>query len=252
MMLPEPVASFGALLERRVAPPLYRRSPIVTLAESSRDELVEHLGFDRSMVSVVPPGIDPAFSPGGARSPFPLVVALGRLVPVKRWHVLVDSLLEVKARHPALEAVIVGEGPERAALEARIAAGGASSWLGLPGRLPDADVIDLYRRAWLLAASSAREGWGMTITEAAACGTPAVATDISGHRDAMVDGVTGMLVDERGLAAGIDRVVRDDALRTRLGDAARDRAAALTWENTAIETLRVLADDANHRRHRRP
>jgi glycosyltransferase involved in cell wall biosynthesis len=248
MMLPEPLASFGALVERRIAPPFYRHSPIVTLADSSREELIRHLGFDAAMVSVVPPGIDRAFSSGGESSAVPLVVALGRLAPVKRWHLLVDALLEVKASHPALEAVIVGEGPERAALEARIAAANATSWLRLPGRLPDAEVIDLYRRAWVLAASSAREGWGMTITEAAACGTPAVATDIAGHRDAMADGVTGFLTDERGLAAGIESVVRDDELRARLGQAARARAAELTWESTAVETLRVLAKDAIRRR----
>ena len=118
----------------------------------------------------------------------------------------------------------------------------------LPGRLPDAEVIDLYRRAWVLAASSAREGWGMTITEAAACGTPAVATDISGHRDAMVDGVTGVLVDDGALADGIARVIADPALRDRLGSGARARAADLTWEATAVGTFRVLADDALRRR----
>ena len=250
MMLPEPVASAGALIERRIAPPFYRRSPIVTLADSSRRELIDELGFDPSMVSVVPPGVDSSFRPGGTRSPVPFVVALGRLAPVKRWPLLVDALVEAKRRHPGLEAAIVGEGPERAELEARIASAGASEWLRMPGRLPDEDIIDLYRRAWLLAASSAREGWGMTITEAAACGTPAVATDISGHRDAVTDGVTGLLVDEWHLADGIQRVLSDLSLRDRLGAAALARAAELTWEATAIGTLRVLAEDARRRRSR--
>lgn len=250
MMLPEPVASVGALLERRIAPPFYRRSPIVTLADSSRAELIDELGFDPAMVSVVPPGVGPSFRPGGTRSPVPLVVALGRLAPVKRWPMLVDALVEVKRQCPELEAVIVGDGPDRPVLEARVAAAGASGWLQLPGRLPDEQVIDLYQRAWVLAASSAREGWGMTITEAAACGTPAVATDISGHRDAMTDGVTGLLVDERHLADGIQRVLSDPSLRDRLGVTARARAAELTWEATAIGTLRVLADDVRRRRPR--
>ena len=116
MMLPEPLASIGALIERRIAPPFYRSSPIVTLAESSREELVRVLGFDRALVNVVPPGVDPAFHPGGERSPVPLVVALGRLAPVKRWPLLLDALLEVKRAHPTLEAVIVGDGPQRAEL----------------------------------------------------------------------------------------------------------------------------------------
>ena len=123
-------------------------------------------------VTVVPPGVDPMYQPGGARSPHPLVVAVGRLVPVKRPGELVAALLETKKSVPALEAVIVGEGYERDALEAQIRAAGAQDWLRLPGRVSDAELVELYRRAWVLTSASAREGWGMTLTEAAACGTP--------------------------------------------------------------------------------
>ncbi|MCU1487850.1 MAG: putative glycosyl transferase, partial [Actinomycetia bacterium] len=191
MMLPTPLAQLGDLLERRLAPPLYRRTPLVTLSESSRHELVHELGFRPELVSVIPPGIDPAFSPGGELSPTPLVVAVGRLAPVKQFPLLVEALLGLKAQHPGLEAVIVGDGTERPGLEARLADAGATDWIRLPGRVSEAELIDLYRRAWVLTSASSREGWGMTITEAAACATPAVVTDISGHADAVVDGETG-------------------------------------------------------------
>ena len=59
-----------------------------------------------------------------------------------------------------------------------------------------------YRRAWVVASSSQREGWGMTLTEAAACGTPAVATAIAGHADAVLDGESGLLVDDLDDLAG--------------------------------------------------
>jgi glycosyltransferase involved in cell wall biosynthesis len=154
----------------------------------------------------------------------------------------------VKREMPSLEAVIVGEGYERPLLEARIAEAGATSWLRLPGRLDDDELLDLYRRAWLLAASSAREGWGMTITEAGACATPAVATRISGHADALVDGVSGVLVEPDDLAASVARLLRDDAERARLGKGALEHAQHLTWEATAEGTLRVLADDRLRRR----
>jgi glycosyltransferase involved in cell wall biosynthesis len=248
MTLPEPLATMGRLFERRVAPPFYRRTPVVTLAESSRRELVDELGFPEERVHVVAPGLDPRFGPGGTRSASPLVVAVGRLTPVKRFHLLIEALAEVKRDIPALEAVIVGEGYERPLLEARVSELGAASWIQLPGRLDDADLVDLYRRAWLLAASSIREGWGMTITEAAACGTPAVATRISGHADALVDGVSGVLVEPDRLAGALTHLLRDDAERLRLGKGAREHAEQLTWEATAIGTLRVLADEALSRR----
>jgi glycosyltransferase involved in cell wall biosynthesis len=201
------------------------------------------------MVRVVPPGIDRRFTPGGERSARPLVVAVGRLVPVKRFEVLIPILVELKRRVPELEAVIVGEGYRREDLEAQIREAGAEGWLALPGRVTDDALVDLYRRAWVVASVSSGEGWGMTITEAAACATPAVATRITGHVDAIVDGTTGLLGDGPDeVTDALERVVRDPDLRHRLSNAARSNADRYTWEATAEGTLRALADDARRRR----
>lgn len=249
MTLPPRLATAGRLLEARIAPKCYRRTPIVTLSESSKRDLVEDLGFADRMVRVVPPGIDPRFTPGGARSPRPLVVAVGRLVPVKRFEVLIPILVELKRRVPDLEAVIVGEGYRREDLEAQIRDADAEAWLTLPGRIDDAALVDLYRRAWVLASVSSGEGWGMTITEAAACGTPAVATRITGHVDAIVEGETGLLGDDPAqVTDALERVLRDPDLRHRLSEAARAHAERFTWEATAEGTLRALAEDARRRR----
>jgi glycosyltransferase involved in cell wall biosynthesis len=110
-------------------------------------------------------------------------------------------------------------------------------------------LLDLYRRAWVVASASRHEGWGMTITEAAACRTPAVATRISGHSDAIVDGTTGILVDgDKPLAAALDRVVRDDAFRALLAKNALEHASHFTWAATARGTLEVLAAEAQRRK----
>ncbi|HEY2429018.1 MAG TPA: glycosyltransferase family 4 protein, partial [Acidimicrobiales bacterium] len=193
---PRALARFGQLIESRLAPPFYRRTPVVTLSASSRHEIVELLGLPAENVTVVPPGVDRRFRPGGQRSVDPLVVAVGRLVPVKRLGMLVDALHEVHQRHPRLRAVIAGEGYERDAVAARIAHHGAQDWIELPGRVDDHQLVELYRQAWVVASASAREGWGMTLTEAAACATPSVASNIAGHRDAVVHGHSGLLFDD--------------------------------------------------------
>jgi glycosyltransferase involved in cell wall biosynthesis len=249
MTLPPRLARLGRAVEFRVAPPLYRTTPIVTLSHSSKDEIVRKLRLRGARVTVVPPGIDPVWSPGDEeKSPAPLVVAVGRLVPVKRFERLVDALAAIKPRHPGLRAVIVGEGYVRDRLEAHIAQLDATDWISLPGRVEEAELLSLYRRAWVLASASAHEGWGMTITEAAACGTPAVATRIAGHSDAVVDGATGLLVDDpAGLAGALDRVLADGALRERLARDAREHAARFTWGATACGTLEVLAAEALRR-----
>ncbi len=252
MTLPPKLARAGRLLESRVAPPFYRLTPVVTLSESSREELVHDLHFSPKRVTVVPPGIDPRFAPSGPESDRPLVIAVGRLVPVKRFEVLIDALVPVKESVPDLELVIVGEGYRREALEEQIRVAGAQGWVSLPGHLDDDVLLDLYRRAWLLASASAREGWGMTITEAAACGTPAVATRIAGHSDAIDEGRSGLLVDDAAqLSAAVESVLRDPDRRRRLSEGALDHAARFTWEATARGTLEVLAAEAIRRRGRR-
>jgi glycosyltransferase involved in cell wall biosynthesis len=245
MVLPPALARMGDTMERRIAPRFYRRSRIVTLSESSRAEIVKMLHLRRERVTVAPPGVDERFSPGGRRSDSPLVVAVGRLVPVKRFDALLRALAPLKARHPDLEAVIIGEGSERAALEARRAELDATDWIHLPGRVSDDELVDWYRRAWVVASSSQREGWGMTLTEAAACGTPAVATNIAGHADALVDGESGLLVDDvEDLTDPLGRVLGDDVLRSRLSKGALARARWFTWDATARRALEALAGEA--------
>jgi glycosyltransferase involved in cell wall biosynthesis len=254
MALTQPgLARLGKAVEFSVAPPLYRDTRIVTLSPSSRAEIIERLRLPAGNITVVPPGVDPRFSPGGPRSEVPLIVAVGRLVPVKRFDVLIDILVELRQRHPQLQAVIAGDGYERAALTDRIERAGAGAWLQLPGRLDDRQLVKLYRRAWVVASTSAREGWGMTLTEAAACATPAVATAIAGHTDAVTHGESGLLAaDTRGLVAGLDAVLTDDPLRRRLAVGAQARAAALTWEATARGAMMALAAEARLRTPPRP
>lgn len=90
----------------------------------------------------------------------------------------------------------------------------------------------------------------MTLTEAAACGTPAVATDIAGHADAVDAGRSGLLAErDDDLAASLVAVLTDAQLRSRLQTGALERASELTWQSAALANFEVLAADALARRH---
>jgi glycosyltransferase involved in cell wall biosynthesis len=243
------LARMGHLLEERIAPKFYRRAPIITLSSSSKAELVEELGFKERRITVVPPGVDPKFSPGGRRSATPLVLAVGRLVPVKDFPRLVRVMARVHESVPDARLVIVGEGYERDKIRSTIRDHDADEWVTLAGRVDDASLVDLYRCAWAVGSTSVREGWGMTVTEGAACGTPCVATRIAGHLDAVVDGQSGLLADsDDELVDAFRRVLTDGDLRQRLTDGALRRGTELSWSATAVGTLRVLADDSLRRR----
>jgi len=238
-MLPAPLAGFGRLLEARLAPPLYRRTQMVTPSDATRDELLE-LGFDPLRVLAVPNGVSEQFRPGGERSPVPLVVAVGRLAPVKRFDELIRAAVVARATVPDLQVEIVGSGPMRDELEALVAAERAEGWIHLVGQVDHQALVSLYQRAWLVSSASLAEGWGLTMTEAAACGTAAVATDIRGHRSSVVDGVTGVLAPLERLGEVLAEVLVDHDRRERLAAAALARAQTLTWDAAATGILRAL------------
>jgi glycosyltransferase involved in cell wall biosynthesis len=248
MVLEPGLAKAGKFFEHRIAPPLYRRTPIVTLSESSRTEIIEYLGLSASRVRVVPPGIDQRFYPSGDKSETPLVVAVGRLMPSKRFDELIATMAEVRMLVPTTELVIVGDGYERPALEEQISSLGAQSWIRLAGRVSDEELLSLYRSAWLVASASIAEGWGMTLTEAAGCGTPSVATDIAGHRDSVAPNLSGLLArNSREFTEQVAAVLTNTALREQLSVGALQHAATLTWTATALGTFTPLAEDAIRR-----
>ncbi|MEI7592514.1 MAG: glycosyltransferase family 4 protein [Actinomycetes bacterium] len=251
LVLDDGLAPYGEFLERRIAPPFYQRTPLVALSNSTKAELVDYLRFRPEQISVVPPGIDPRYSPRGKKSPVPLIVSVGRLMAPKRFDELINISAKVRQRHPDLQLVIVGDGYERLALEEQVAAMHAESWIRIAGRVSDEELLALYRRAWVVASASIAEGWGMTLTEAAACGTPAIATRINGHTDSVLDHQSGLLANSsRELGEMLDLVLTDTELRARLGEGAKEFAAQLTWDATALGVLRPLADQAL-RRHGR-
>lgn len=238
-LLPGPLAALGRALEVRVAPPFYRSGLTVTPSNATRDELLE-IGFRPDRVVAVDNGVDPFFHPGTPKSPEPSIVAVGRLAPVKRFELVVDAAVEAKQRVPGLTTTIVGDGPLRGELQQRIDDAGASDWCRLVGHVDRDTLREHYRRSWLVVSGSLAEGWGLSLTEAAACGTTAVATDIRGHHSSVVDGVTGVLVPPEQLGTTIADVLLDDERRRRLEHAASARAATLTWDASALGITRVL------------
>lgn len=241
-----PIAEFGRLTEAHVMPRVYRNSTVVTLAESSREELVG-LGFRRERIEVIEPGIHPMFVPdAGRRSATPLVVAVGRLAQMKRHIELVRAVGEARRQIPDLRIEIIGEGPDRSALEAGIAALGAGEWCTLRGRVDEATLVETYQRAWVLASASLAEGWGMVITEAAACGTPSVVTRIVGHLDAVREGESGLLVDGLAdFAATFVELLSDPTRLAALQQGALAHAAELSWDRAAERHLAALLHTTN-------
>ena len=242
-VLPRPLDAAGRFVETRFAPLFYRGSWFATLSESSADE-IEELGIDRARLTVIPPGVHERFTPDPTRrAGHPHVVVVGRLAPVKRQRVALAALAEARRAVPELTVELVGDGPDRGLIDAWIAENGADDWIDRRGRVSDDDLVEAYRRAWLVVSASHAEGWGMSLTEGGACGTPCVATDIAGHRGSCIDGETGVLVADVGELGGeIAALLTDDARRQTMGSAAIEHARGLSWTAVAARHLDLLAD----------
>lgn len=240
--LPGPLSTGGRVLETRIAPPLYRRSIIATLSESSAEEIRE-LGIPADRIRVIPPGVDEAFTPDATlRSATPHVVIVGRLAPVKRHRVALAAAQHARGTHPSLTVEVIGEGPERPAIESWTKEHGAETWVDLRGRVAPDELLAAYRRAWVVLSASHAEGWGMSLTEGSACATPGVATDIAGHRGAVRNGETGILTGDAELGPALAELLSDDSRRTAMGAAAVAHAADLSWTAVAARHLELLAD----------
>ncbi|MFT5027101.1 MAG: glycosyltransferase involved in cell wall biosynthesis [Ilumatobacter sp.] len=240
-VLPRPFDAAGRFLETRFAPMFYRRSTFATLSESSADE-IERIGIDRARLAVIPPGVHERYTPDeSVRSTHPTVVIVGRLAPVKRQRLALAALAAARCQVPDLKVRLIGDGPDRPLIEAWIEEHHAQDWVTLSGRVSDDGLVQAYRSAWIVVSASYAEGWGMSLTEGAACATPCVATDIAGHRGAAVDGVTGLLVaNTADLGPAIADLLGQHDRRHAMARAATDHAAGLSWTAVATRQLDVL------------
>ncbi|MEZ5343150.1 MAG: glycosyltransferase family 4 protein [Acidimicrobiales bacterium] len=240
---PAPIDRIGSLVERKIAPLAYRSSTVATLAPSGRTDLINRTPLRADRIHVVRPGINDSFrveSPDHERSATPLLLAVGRLTAAKQFDKAIRVLHAISDHHPGATLTIVGDGPERASLAALIERLGLSERVTLVGRVSDDELRRLYTSAWLLLATSLSEGWGMTLTEAAAAGTPAVATDIIGHRDAMGEGAGVLAHSDEAFASAVRSLLDDPAELAACSKRAFVSSQALSWDRTAAELLQLL------------
>ncbi|HXM38682.1 MAG TPA: glycosyltransferase family 4 protein [Gemmatimonadales bacterium] len=228
-------------------PRVYRGAGFHAISESTRDDLVRR-GVPGERIVVIHPGVDATWycpDPKTPRAERPTFLYLGRLKRYKGVEFALRALAQVRKARSDITLDICGEGDDRPRLERvarRLGLGGGDAVRFL-GFVPEEEKRRLLRRAWAVLFASPKEGWGITNVEAAACGTPALASDSPGLRESVRHGVTGYLVphgDWRGLADRMVALAADPDLLARLGRAARSFAEGLSWEAAARATTAHL------------
>lgn len=239
-----PVAAVVWTSERLI-PPLYRDVPFLAISESTRRDLTAR-GIDPARIRVSHPGIDrPGFEVDVESARPARVIYVGRLEAYKKIDVLLRAIARLSGEFPAVEIVIVGRGRARPALEALAGELGLAARTTFSGFVSDDERDRLLAAARVCVCPSEKEGWGLTVIESNAVGTPVVASDADGLRDSVRDGVTGFLVaegDVDGFARRIGELLRDDERAAAMSRAALEWSRRFDWEIAADEMASAIAD----------
>jgi glycosyltransferase involved in cell wall biosynthesis len=237
-----PVAAAVWSVERLI-PRVYRRARFVAISESTRDDLVAR-GVAPARIEVHHPGIaPPAEPPPSLAERGHRVAYVGRLERYKRVDVLIDAFARVAKRLPEARLLVIGQGADRPRLERLAAAAGVAERTTFTGFVPEAEKQRLLAHARVCVCPSAKEGWGLTVIESNAVGTPNVASDAPGLRDSVRHGETGFLAragDAEAFAARIGDLLADDALAARMSAAAIAWSRRFGWDRAAEQMAGAL------------
>lgn len=240
-----PVAAATWLLERPLGR-VYRGVPAMAVSRSTAQDLASR-GLREEEITVIPNGVDLARyrpDPDTRRFDTPTLLYLGRLKRYKRVDLPIRALAVLREAGVTARLVIAGAGDHSAELHALVGSLGLGHAVEFRGFVSEEEKLELFRRAWVHVLTSPKEGWGITNLEAAACGTPTVASDSPGLRDSVVDGETGFLVPHGqvdALAARIGALIGGSALRADMGRNARLFAQRFTWDQAAAATESFLS-----------
>ncbi|MBI5449598.1 glycosyltransferase family 4 protein [Candidatus Gottesmanbacteria bacterium] len=233
VLFPKPLAALGRWIER-IYFYLYRNVPTITISKSTKDDLIAE-GFNDRGITVIPLGVDmPRHLPKTKKENNPTLVYLGRINKQKGTE---DALLAfdlVKNHFPEANFWVIGEGPIK------------SHWrknsVRFFGKVSETKKFSFLAKAHLLLFPSIHEGWGLVVSEAGLVRTPTIAYNVSGVRDVVMDGTSGILTapNPDSLAREAIRVLQDKKLYRVLQMGALVQAKRRSWNLAARKALGVL------------
>jgi len=231
-----PLATYVYLSEWLI-PVFYRNTRFVVVSQSTRDEFVKR-GLDAKNIGIVHNAVDhEVYRPDfGAKSGEPTIGYVGRIKKYKCIEHLLEACAIVFEKLPEAKLVVAGSGDHLDALVETAASIGIAGRTDFIGHVGEKEKVDMLQKVHVVANPSSKEGWGVTVIESNACGTPVVASNVPGLRDAVVDGETGFLVphgDIEALAGKMLEVLEDDVLRRSMSEKAVEWSQRFDWEESA-------------------
>lgn len=240
------VARAGWWLESTLAPLVYRHRPYVAVSASTRQELGA-LGVASERVRIIHNGTDAVRHDEDLRSPTPVVIVLGRLVPQKRVEIAMDAVAALADEIPDLQLRVVGSGYWEPQLREYAAELGIEDRTSFEGHVSEHEKHRLLAESWVHAMPSLKEGWGLVVVESGVHGTPTVAFRAAGGpSDSIVHGRTGLLVDDdqdpTEFVAALRSLLTDDELRHALSTEVATWVRQFHWDESVTRWEELLLE----------
>ncbi len=238
-----PFSWLAQFLEKRVMPIVYRKTEVLTVSPSSKAEIIAHKLTKRDPY-VVYNGVNLDVCKPGKKNKLPMILYLGRLTAAKSVNILILSVKEILKKVPHVEVVIAGDGPAKKSLIKLVNTLGLAATISFVGKVSESEKLSLYQKAWVFVNPSLIEGWGITTIEANACGTPVVASNVAGLRDAVHNPHSGFLVpygNVNEFSKTITALLTHPVMRRRMSRQSIAWAKKFDWEKSAKESIAIIS-----------
>lgn len=235
--LPFPRAQIARFVEAKIMPFIYRNQALITVSESSKNELIKAGIAKPELVQIINPGIEQPQT-GFKKTKHPSLIYFGRLKTYKNIDIAIRAFAKVLKKIPDAKLYIAGEGDSMESLHKLVAEMKLQKSVIFFGKVSEEEKIKLLSESWVALQPSQVEGWGITVLEANACGTPVIASNVNGLRDSIVDGKTGILTPVRNinsLSKTMYKVLTRPKYREYLTANAREWSRKFSWDTCAIQ-----------------
>jgi glycosyltransferase involved in cell wall biosynthesis len=232
-------------LSEKLIPQVYKGKKFMVISESTKKDLAGR-EIPAKDVTVIKCGIDHNwYQPNSSveKEQTPLVIYVGRIKKYKSIDVLIKAFALVAEEFPQAKLAIIGDGDFLPQLKKMAGEFKLADKIEFAGFVPQREKVRWYRRAWVAACPSLKEGWGLTNIEANACGTPVVASDVPGLKDSVSNEKSGILFEygnEKKLSEILIQIISDSHLREKLSKGGLEWAKTFSWDKAAEESLILI------------
>jgi glycosyltransferase involved in cell wall biosynthesis len=233
-----PISFIGYLIETKILPFFYKKSKVITISDSSKKE-IEHERLGR-VIGIVNPGIDFPDFKRFSKEKKPTLLFLNRIKKYKGLKVLLDSAIIL--RDKKIKIWVAGTGDYLDEMKKYAHENGLANVIFL-GRVDENKKRELMQKAWAFINPSFKEGWGIVNIESNYFGTPVIGSNVSGIKDSVIDGKTGLLFEygnSQDLSEKIMKLINNEKLRIRMQKNAVKWARKFDWGSKSSEYLNIL------------